>query len=336
MIKKITKLKLILQISISTIVTALAVIGIVNAATTIGTNINTGGTLTVSGANTFNGNSTFGDAAGDVNLFTGTLQASTTALFTNGLTAYGNSTFGDAAADVNLFTGTLQASTTALFTNGLLTYGNSTFGDGAGDVNLFTGTLQASTTALFTSGLTSYGNLTVTNNGLTTLVNASSTLLSVSGTGYIGGANGLILSDGSITDTSGNISFDDETLTSTGNINFNTASSTGLTKVQTLKVSSGGSTLSGILFGTCSVDPQSITSATSTLVAASCAASGVRSEDTVFVTPPSDTISNDNWLVFEGASASTTAGYIEITLFNASTTAAIDGSARTWKWMSIR
>ncbi|MBI2096866.1 MAG: hypothetical protein HYT40_01795 [Candidatus Sungbacteria bacterium] len=46
-------------------------------ATSIGTNI------------TVSGNSTFGDAATDVNLFTGTLQASTTALFTSGLTAYG-------------------------------------------------------------------------------------------------------------------------------------------------------------------------------------------------------------------------------------------------------
>ena len=51
-------------------------------ATSIGTNISADGTLTV------NGNSTFGNAATDINLFTGTLQASTTALFTSGLTAY--------------------------------------------------------------------------------------------------------------------------------------------------------------------------------------------------------------------------------------------------------
>ncbi|MDD5032973.1 MAG: hypothetical protein PHC85_02580 [Candidatus Pacebacteria bacterium] len=123
--------------------------------TTISTDITTGGALTVSG------NSTFGDAATDVNLFTGTLQASTTALFTSGLTTYGNSTFGDAATDVNLFTGTLQASTTALFTSGLTTYGNSTFGDAATDVNLFTGTLQASTTALFTATTTHYNGAVI-------------------------------------------------------------------------------------------------------------------------------------------------------------------------------
>lgn len=88
------------------------------AVTTISTNISTDGNLTVSG------NSTFGDGATDVGLFTGTLQASTTALFTSGVTTYGDSTFGDTAGDVNLFTGTLQASTTALFTSGFTTYGN--------------------------------------------------------------------------------------------------------------------------------------------------------------------------------------------------------------------
>ncbi len=59
------------------------------AASTISTNISTDGTLTV------NGNSTFGDAATDVNLFTGTLQASTTALFTSGFTTFGASVFNE-------------------------------------------------------------------------------------------------------------------------------------------------------------------------------------------------------------------------------------------------
>ena len=57
-------------------------------ATSIGTNVSVDGTLTTSGAATFNGGTTFGNAATDVNLFTGTLQASTTALFTSGLTSY--------------------------------------------------------------------------------------------------------------------------------------------------------------------------------------------------------------------------------------------------------
>lgn len=102
-------------------------------ATTIGNNVDVTGTFTV------NGNSTFGDTSSDVNLFTGTLQASTTVLFTGAVTTYGNSTFGDASTDVNLFTGTLQASTTALFTGAVTTYGNVTLGDAAGDTFTVTG-----------------------------------------------------------------------------------------------------------------------------------------------------------------------------------------------------
>lgn len=86
--------------TLSVLASVLAVSGIVYAATTIGTNVTVDGTLTqtgaatfsgavtVSGAGTFNGNNVFGDASTDTNLFTGTLQASTTALFTTGLTSY--------------------------------------------------------------------------------------------------------------------------------------------------------------------------------------------------------------------------------------------------------
>lgn len=132
--------------ALSVTASVLAVSGIVYAATTIGANVSIDGTLTQTGAASF--------AAG--------VNASSTLLVTGAVTHYGNSTFGDAATDVNLFTGTLQASTTALFTTGLLTYGNSTFGDASTDTNLFTGTLQASTTALFTNGLTAYATSTLT------------------------------------------------------------------------------------------------------------------------------------------------------------------------------
>ena len=67
------------------------------AATTISTSITTGGSLTV------DGNSTFGNAATDVNLFTGTLQASTTALFTSGFTTYGDLTINKAATTTVTF-----------------------------------------------------------------------------------------------------------------------------------------------------------------------------------------------------------------------------------------
>ncbi len=75
-----------------------ATVGAVMATTTIGTNIVTNGaiyatsTLLVDGATTFNGNVTFGNASTDVNLFTGKLQASTTALFTGAVTLYNSTT----------------------------------------------------------------------------------------------------------------------------------------------------------------------------------------------------------------------------------------------------
>ncbi|MDD4901303.1 MAG: hypothetical protein PHS62_04360, partial [Patescibacteria group bacterium] len=130
------------------------------------------------------------------------------------------------------------------------------------------------------------------------------------------------------------------------NIGTTTATSINIGKVgvpavifnasSTLANFGSGTTVSGLLWGTCAVDPQSIAAATSSVVITSCDATGLTSSYKVFVTPPSDLISNDNWLVFEGASASTTAAHIEITLFNASTTAAIDGPSRTWSWFAIK
>ena len=88
---------------------ALAVGGSVWA-TSIGTNISVTGTLTV------DGNSTLGNASDDINLFTGRLQASTTALFTSGFTTYGNWTVDQSAtttvtfnqAGLNFDSGTLM------------------------------------------------------------------------------------------------------------------------------------------------------------------------------------------------------------------------------------
>src|SRR3989344_619398 len=82
MIRKLLESK-ILSTGLSITLSFLLVTLITYSASTISTNITTGGSLTVSGA------STFGDASTDVNLFTGTLQASTTALFTSGFTSFG-------------------------------------------------------------------------------------------------------------------------------------------------------------------------------------------------------------------------------------------------------
>jgi hypothetical protein len=161
---KFSKSRDFLMVSLSVVLSAILFIALsVQAATTISTNISTGGTLAVTGASTLTGalttagNSTFGDAATDVNLFTGTLQASTTALFTSGVTTYGNSTFGDAGTDTNIFTGTLQASTTALFTGAVTLYDDLTvntdtfFVDKSGDVVSIGSSTPVSTSELVIS-----------------------------------------------------------------------------------------------------------------------------------------------------------------------------------------
>lgn len=56
----------------------------------------------------------------------GGLTASSTALVTGNVLTYANATFGDAATDINIFTGTLNASTTALFSSGMIAYSSST------------------------------------------------------------------------------------------------------------------------------------------------------------------------------------------------------------------
>lgn len=94
MISKLINSK-ILSTVLSVVISFFLVSLMVYSASTISTNISTDGTLTVSG------NSTFGDAAADINLFTGTLQASTTALFTSGFTTYAGSVFNEDSADAD-------------------------------------------------------------------------------------------------------------------------------------------------------------------------------------------------------------------------------------------
>lgn len=100
--------------------------------------------------------------------------------------------------------------------------------------SIFSNSLRASSTLMVTGATTLHNTLNVT--GLVTLGNASTTLLSVNGTEYIGGANGLVLSDGSILDASGTISFGNENLTTTG-----TFSGLDLTATSGLRIGEGSS-----------------------------------------------------------------------------------------------
>ncbi len=85
---RLFKNRMFMSVFLSAITAFLFVFAVVQSSTTISTAISTGGTLTVSGATTLSGNVTLGDASTDINLFTGKLHASTTALFTSGATFY--------------------------------------------------------------------------------------------------------------------------------------------------------------------------------------------------------------------------------------------------------
>lgn len=117
------------------------------AVTTIDTNINTGGTLTVSGA----------------------AAASSTLQVTGAVTTYGSLTLGDAVADsvtANAYFTQLRIGTGSTFGH-IGTVGSDELGV-EGDVEIdgiawFDGVLQASSTALFGSGGTFYSDITLQN-----------------------------------------------------------------------------------------------------------------------------------------------------------------------------
>src|SRR3989339_1286495 len=154
------------------------------ATTTIGTNISTGGTLNVSGAayasstlmldgaSAFNGSNTFGNAAADINLFTGKLQASTTALFTSGLTSYGTITLSNGETIDNATDGYIQlsgiASTTSLTLLNGETITNANNGVITAGGNLFISGARVSNTSGYENFLEIEGDITTTAAGAKT------------------------------------------------------------------------------------------------------------------------------------------------------------------------
>ncbi|MEK7498998.1 MAG: hypothetical protein AAB649_00135, partial [Patescibacteria group bacterium] len=98
----------VVSVTLSVLTAVFAVSVIAYAATTIGTNLSVDGTATVTGNSTLSG----------------TLSVTGASTLTGALTANGDGTFGNASTDIFLFTGRLHATTTALFTDGLTAYGN--------------------------------------------------------------------------------------------------------------------------------------------------------------------------------------------------------------------
>ena len=148
------------RIALSVFVSFVFVFAVTYAATTISTSISTGGTLTVSDTSTLTGAVTMGT---DLTVTSGTRVGA------------------DASG----------GHITALANDSLFVEGESEF-DG---ISWFDGSLRASTTLMATGAATLYSTLDVT--GKTTLVNASSTMLTVSGNTYL--ATTTLSSGGSLT-----------------------------------------------------------------------------------------------------------------------------------------
>ncbi|MFA5838321.1 MAG: hypothetical protein WC849_00005, partial [Candidatus Paceibacterota bacterium] len=120
------------------------------------------------------------------------------------------------------------------------------------------------------------------------------------------------------------------TLNVTGNSIFSTASSTGLFTLDSIKVSSTGSTVAGLLFGTCTVNfGTSLGAGVATTT--NCAATGVTTSHKVFMTPSS----LETYVAFNSAS-STANDVIQVQVFNTSTSTPATIASRTWSWMAIK
>ena len=258
---------------IAVLLSILLVALITYGATTISTNVNTGGTLDVSGVTTLtgaaslNGSTTIDDiltVSGVATFssrgqFNDVLRATSTFFATGASFFYSGVTLGDSGADVITITG--NASTTNMFQVGGEFYaiGSTTLSNTltVGGATTFTGiptfrsAVRASSTADFTGAFATYG--------ATTLGDAATDVITI--TGNASTTNSLTVVKDFFVD--------------------GTASTTKLL------VGNGSSALTGLLTGYCSVNPGVDVVASSTQAVTCSGATGVRVGDRVFVMPTS-------------------------------------------------
>ncbi len=285
-----------LKTSLTVLGSLLLTAGVVVAATTISTNISTGGTLLVTGASTQYGAVSIG-ATGTTTINT-LGQASTTQL-----SALGPVYFGSTATTTFNANGT--ASSTALFTLDSL---QITSGQGA---TKGLDTVQAGALSI---GGTNATTLTIGRAGqLVTLPGtASSTIVSVVGPLYVGGtATTTFLANGQ-------------------------ASSTALFKLDSLQINGGspGSTIAGIVFGTCDMSAaQTVTATTS--ISFTCTQTGATTVTTshkIFLMATSSIPVNFAIL----SASSTGAGTIGVTVANTGIIAGTSFGPFSFNFMGIR
>jgi len=156
------KQRSLIPVTLAVIFSVLFIIGMVQAATTISTDITTGGNIYATSTLVVDGNVTLGDAAGDVIIITG--NASTTNALTVGGDFFVNGNATTTSADGNISTeGTLTVAGATILN------GNVTLGDAGTDT--LTVTANASTTEALTVG----GDLFVNGNATTTSANGNFT-----------------------------------------------------------------------------------------------------------------------------------------------------------------
>jgi len=336
-------------------------------ATTIGTNISTGGTLSVTGVTTFNSIAyTWPSADGSSGQLlstdgSGALTWSTSSPSSGGgwtddgtvvrLTTVSDQTTIGTTTVSGLSQLTIGATTTAaspLTLKGVTGQTANLFQIiSSADADLFSvnsaGAINASSTLAITGVSNFYNDLYVNSYATTTSSNgnfATHGTLSASGTLLVTGIGTFydnVNFNGYATTTGSNGDF-------TTNSKIGVASSSpylalGVTGTSTasagMLIGSEGSGITQFLFGTCTYNPSASITASTTLSTNCTGATGVETFDRVFVTP----VSLEEGLVMTSAS-STISDVIQVTVHNTGQGtvlgADISPASATWNWMAIR
>ncbi|MBU4082941.1 hypothetical protein KKB98_03315 [Patescibacteria group bacterium] len=272
----------------------------VYAATTIGANIETAGTLTVTGASTFTGLATFDHA-------TSTSATTTDYLYIGP----------DFTEDSNMN-----------FTAGDLFVANDV---NVGGVTYLDGALQATSTSLFTGAASFYSTLNVT--GLATFDHATSTSATTTDYLYIGpdgvegtfdfsGGDLYVADDVEI----GGLATTTEALNTQGTLHVG-----GNADVDGTFDIGGGNTITKFMFGTCNIAATTV-NASSTAYAECASATGVASGDNIFVTATSSL--PENFII--QAASSTISNEISLRIYNTGSIEGTSTGVRTFFWQAIR
>ena len=184
--------------------------------------------------------------------------------------------------------------------------------------------LDASSAGIMNIGTTTATTINIGGSQALTKIlgNASTTMVSLSGSLWVGGNATTTASNGNFV-TQGSVGVASSSPYVALGVTGTTTSSAGMV------IGATGSPINKLLVGTCTVTAGSIT-ASSTL-SVDCAATGVATGDKVFVTP----YISDNGIVFVSAS-STATNVIQVSLFNVGLTGAVNPADNLWSWMAIR